>query len=253
MRVSAAVVSSLLNKASAIDLCAELCKRDGPSVCTKGSWTKSNGYCQNYLYRGDPANKEICYHTPETAAGCPSTGAGVKAADVAGILGTLPPTTARPERRDEIGTTLRSTTQPRVLPRFQVIPSQVGLWLTYRTEVGQVRSFRSQLLFINLRHKGKAATERYAEIASTLRLCEELVSLRGVAAFPPNPAVRAHVAEERDGSGAVECFNEGTDFARIHVVYNDRYWRSEFDQIEGFGSRICSMALAIQEELEFQF
>jgi hypothetical protein len=69
------------------DPCTDLCNRDGPAVCTKGSWTKPNGYCQNYLYRGDPANKDICYHTKETAATCPSSGTGVKASEAAEFLG----------------------------------------------------------------------------------------------------------------------------------------------------------------------
>jgi hypothetical protein len=71
------------------DPCTDLCNDDGPQICTKGSWTKANGYCQNYLCRSDPANGDVCYHTAETAANCPSTGTGVKASDVQHILGVL--------------------------------------------------------------------------------------------------------------------------------------------------------------------
>ena len=69
------------------DPCTRLCARDGPSVCTKGSWTKPNGACQSYLFRGDASLGDYCYHTPETASVCPSGGASVTATDALHLLG----------------------------------------------------------------------------------------------------------------------------------------------------------------------
>jgi hypothetical protein len=73
------------------DPCTDLCQRDGPSVCTNGSWTKPNGFCQNYLYRGDPANGDYCYHSSATAALCPGDGTGVRAVEVPLLLAPLVP------------------------------------------------------------------------------------------------------------------------------------------------------------------
>ena len=69
------------------DPCTELCNRNGPAVCTGGSWTKPDGTCQAYLYRGDPSGSDYCYHTAASAATCPGRGRSVRAADVARLLG----------------------------------------------------------------------------------------------------------------------------------------------------------------------
>ena len=70
---------------SVVDPCSALCRHDGPSICTGGSWTK-NGICHAYVYRGNPLLRDYCYHTAATAATCPSSGKPVKAADVALLL-----------------------------------------------------------------------------------------------------------------------------------------------------------------------
>jgi hypothetical protein len=81
----------LVKIALTADPCFQLCSQDGPDICTKGSWTKPNGYCQGYLYKGEPLNKHYCYHTRETVDVCPPEGRGVKAADVAGLLAPVLP------------------------------------------------------------------------------------------------------------------------------------------------------------------
>ena len=82
---SLALVKS--SQATALDPCTALCNRGGPSICTEGSWSKGNGICHAYLFRGDPSRGEYCYHTTTTAATCPSGGAPVRASDVARLLG----------------------------------------------------------------------------------------------------------------------------------------------------------------------
>ena len=71
---------------SGIDPCTALCQRDGPAICTGGSWNK-NGICHAYLFRGDPARGDYCYHTGLTAATCPSSGTPVRIADAVRLLG----------------------------------------------------------------------------------------------------------------------------------------------------------------------
>lgn len=78
------------------DLCTLLCNRDGPAICTGGSWTKADGTCQAYLYRGDPSDGEFCYHTSASAAICPSSGRPVRTADVPRLLGRGISTTHAP-------------------------------------------------------------------------------------------------------------------------------------------------------------
>ena len=67
------------------DPCSRLCQIDGPSICTDGSYNK-NGVCHRYLFRGDPALNDYCYHTKERAATCPSSGKPVKAIDAERLL-----------------------------------------------------------------------------------------------------------------------------------------------------------------------
>jgi hypothetical protein len=64
------------------DPCTDLCARDGPTVCTNGSWTKSNGECHGYLHKDDG----ICYHTKESASECPKEGKSLKAEEAEKIL-----------------------------------------------------------------------------------------------------------------------------------------------------------------------
>jgi hypothetical protein len=215
------------------DPCTDLCKRDGPAVCTKGSWTKSNGFCQNYLYRGDPANGEYCYHTVETAAHCPSSGAGVKASDVAGIIG------------------IAQTTNMPIEPKLIVSTNESGLWVMYKHP--DVPRGHNRVVFKELRHRGEpGAMERYTQIANSLAQIEGLVTLRAIASFPPNPQVSAYVGTERDGSITVECTKAGENksFVWFNLLTNlDSFFRM-LDKLEARGPRFCAMALAIQQELE---
>jgi hypothetical protein len=75
------------------DPCTTLCNRDGPTVCTRGSWTQGS-ICKNYLFRGDPSLNDYCYHTAATRDVCPSTGIPVKVSDVPRLLGGASTTTA---------------------------------------------------------------------------------------------------------------------------------------------------------------
>jgi hypothetical protein len=68
-----------------VDPCTQLCKRDGPAICTGGSWNR-NGNCHAYVFRGDPAGSDYCYHTSATAAICPAGGTKVKVTDVPRLL-----------------------------------------------------------------------------------------------------------------------------------------------------------------------
>ena len=77
---------------SASDPCGDLCRFDGPSICTGGSYNK-NGVCQRYVYLGNPADGVYCYHTSETAATCPSNGLPVRVEDVARLIAGTSTTT----------------------------------------------------------------------------------------------------------------------------------------------------------------
>ena len=76
---------SIISVALAANPCAELCEFDGPQICTGGSWIKGD-VCHGYLYRGDPMNRDYCYHTVETAASCPSTGLPVLVSEARGLI-----------------------------------------------------------------------------------------------------------------------------------------------------------------------
>ncbi len=103
MRIMNAVgllLVSLVDSSGVQDACARLCLHDGPHICTGGSWTKANGYCQAYLFLGDPLNGNYCYHSTFTAVSCPSKGAvPVKPSDVERLL--QPSTTTSTIARDE--------------------------------------------------------------------------------------------------------------------------------------------------------
>lgn len=89
------------------DLCQVLCKTDGPSVCTGGSWNK-NGYCHGYLFRGPPTNNDYCYHTVATAHTCPAKGTPVKVSDVPRLLAR----SAAPAAGPPVTTTTTTTEEP---------------------------------------------------------------------------------------------------------------------------------------------
>ena len=93
MRIFFCILSVALG-AAPTDLCEQLCARDGPAVCTGGSWTKPDGACQAYMFRGDPSLNDHCYHNSATATSCPSSGQPVRVSDVSRLLTvatTLPP------------------------------------------------------------------------------------------------------------------------------------------------------------------
>ena len=87
MRIGEGIVIlvSVLGVVSGVDLCYHLCWFDG-EVCAGASYTKPNGFCHGYVYRGDPSAGEYCYHTAASAAECPGSGPGVLASDAAELF-----------------------------------------------------------------------------------------------------------------------------------------------------------------------
>ena len=77
----------LLGILAASDPCQQLCRRDGPAVCTAGSWNK-NGFCHGYTLQ---AGNGYCYHSSATAHTCPSSPA-LGVADAQRLLATVSPT-----------------------------------------------------------------------------------------------------------------------------------------------------------------
>ena len=140
LSVIAFLALSMASQAAAIDPCTALCNRDGPSICTGGSWTKGGGICHAYLFRGDPALGDYCYHTGRTAASCPSRGTPVRASDVARLVDggvaaqpTISPltttsTTTRTTTPSRTTTPARSTA-PRAttVPRRNPLPTNQSL------------------------------------------------------------------------------------------------------------------------------
>ena len=105
-----ASLALLFGIAAASDPCQQLCRRDGPAVCTGGSWVK-NGACHGYtLLQGGSG---YCYHTSTTAHICPSSPA-LRVADAERLLGvaiaratsTVSPTTA--PNREALTSTVRA-------------------------------------------------------------------------------------------------------------------------------------------------
>ena len=121
-----ALLLPLVVTGSVGDPCTRLCEIDGPRICTDGSYNK-NGFCHRYLFRGDPALNDYCYHTSATAATCPGSGKPVNVGDAARLLGIIegrgpvaaPPRVDAPPpppdrlRREEprVPTTVTPTTQ----------------------------------------------------------------------------------------------------------------------------------------------
>jgi hypothetical protein len=85
-KMSFAAVVFLFIHLARSDPCKELCRKDGPTVCTGGSWTKPDGVCHGYLYRDSDGNIEHCYHNSATAVDCPQDGRPVRASDAASLL-----------------------------------------------------------------------------------------------------------------------------------------------------------------------
>ena len=122
------VTSALVSAVSAADPCGALCKADGPKVCTKGSWTEKN-VCKYYMFVGNPADMNYCYHTTETAAVCPS-GLPIKPEDVEGLLakksGAAPDLRGRKEEKTAGGPALPEPLKPErpdeVIPKIYKVP-----------------------------------------------------------------------------------------------------------------------------------
>ena len=126
MRLGFILVSGSL-AAAPRDACTELCDRDGPAVCTRGSWTKGNGMCYGYVFRGDPTLRNYCYHTTATADTCPGSGRPVRPSDAARLIGAGG-TTTTPEVG--LGTFLTSFARDRweeICPRMDQVDHLVAI------------------------------------------------------------------------------------------------------------------------------
>jgi hypothetical protein len=64
------------------DACADLCARDGPSVCTDGSWDR-DGICSGYRLIGD---NQYCYYTRGSGSACPARGHHLRVEDALRFL-----------------------------------------------------------------------------------------------------------------------------------------------------------------------
>jgi hypothetical protein len=137
------------------DLCTVLCQRDGPEVCTAGSWTKDNGTCHGYLFRENPIYGEYCYHTKATAEKCPSNGIVVKATDVERLL-----------------------TVPKV---HAISPTQVSIKLGH--PVHEMVTLRSIRLVVQDAEWFKASAEDMIE-NDLEGILNDLVFMRGIPSFP---------------------------------------------------------------------
>lgn len=83
MRFAALIaVVSVCDGAAVVDPCTRLCKFDGPTVCTGGSWTKGAGICHAYFHNA----QGHCYHSALTRDTCPSSGRPVRADEVDGLI-----------------------------------------------------------------------------------------------------------------------------------------------------------------------
>ena len=120
----------LLPFALMADPCTRLCELDGLSICTEGSYSK-NGVCHRYLFRGDPALNDYCYHTSATASTCPSSGKPVTIADAQRLValrggnGAIPPRNAVGP-----GPHVRRTV-PRAVPREEPLDFEVEMDKAY--------------------------------------------------------------------------------------------------------------------------
>jgi hypothetical protein len=61
------VIFSVVIEISRADPCADICSRDGPVICTGGSWLKPGGICHAYILLPDGRR---CYHSSVTSSWC---------------------------------------------------------------------------------------------------------------------------------------------------------------------------------------
>lgn len=81
-------IACILSFSAASDPCQQVCRRDGPAVCTVGSWNK-NGFCDGYTQIQEGSG--FCYHISATAHTCPSSPA-LGVADAQRLLASVSPT-----------------------------------------------------------------------------------------------------------------------------------------------------------------
>ena len=85
------ILFPVVSSSSSVDPCTDLCNFNGPSICSGGSWTKRDNSCHAYVFRGDPALGDYCYHTSATSSYCPASTDPVRPQDVALLMyGALP-------------------------------------------------------------------------------------------------------------------------------------------------------------------
>jgi hypothetical protein len=239
MRIVNFVSAAFITVASATDMCTELCKHDGPQICTGGSWKKENGSCHGYLYRGNPSNKDYCYHTAATARSCPSNGVAVKADEVEGILNNV--------RR-----------------AVQAIPLDELVEIDSGANSVELRSGYLGHDFFN-RHAGlynfrnAKSFEKYAQVAKrwmlsnpNANLVQALMLLRNVATFPISAEVAVDSSWAHEGGISVDCKNRAGN--KIAGFFSGR--SAETDALiaqPDWRIRLCSLAYALHMELENRF
>ena len=255
--ISACLV--MMTAGTGIDPCTRLCSFDGPSICTGGSWDK-NGVCHRYMYRGDPARGDYCYHTAETAASCPSSGAThVKTADVAGLLNRLigdvqttqrPPTVSRPP------TVVSSATTRGFVP-----PAEQAARVEYIEVVG----FESAIQFgwkpywhFHTRYASlsRFTTDRYSQYSQAARaiIAEEpngvvrsMIDVKNLDRYSSSPNVIVSFEEWRNNGDTlnVKCKD-------LHGRQIASFEYHEMGSIprEGLAHRLCSMMLLAIAQIE---
>ena len=263
------------------DPCKDLCSRDGRTICTKGSWT-DRGVCFGYLFKNDPATGEYCYHTPETAASCPSTGIPVTPAHALILLGASAPQTTPgpvqtersrpgpPMRTAVIPTGLRNRYTPDLGIPIPLPTSHVGYpWGVKMSSSdpdvleisgGPWRSTTRSIRLPYITAHGKRPEsvvesasrivgENYSNKASTMTLLGDLSLVRSFLINPSAKVVAATRRETRDDTiYAVACLN-GPTGAHIGSAYLTITPRETVDFPEDWAARICSMLFTLRHDI----
>jgi hypothetical protein len=262
------------------DPCTDLCNRDGPAVCTGGSWTKSNGHCHGYVFRGDPSTGDYCYHSALTAATCPSKDKiAVKALDAArlGVQTTAGPrqpvAAGRPADPRQRVPTVAPTARPRHIQEnhdmfedgFQGAPCEgrhIYAWTirfsTYPDyfQIAAMRDFGSgmhrNIKFLNLSQRdGTILSQRTTRNQG---LVKRLVVLSDVASASVDPSVSFEFAEELVYSishgywaAKIICNQNGIRIS-AHSMAVDLKERVPAPNDEWF-RKFCSIAATLRNEL----
>jgi hypothetical protein len=204
------------------DPCTDLCSRDGPSVCTGGSWTKSNGYCHGYVFKRDPSTKEYCYHSKATADSCPTTGKQfVKASDVADLLNS-----------DVLMNLLASASEISVFNGETEETS--SRWMVFD---GLPQSMRYEQIVRGLSNNGQRG------------LVRSLFDLEGVVRSPVDNAIHftrpGHL--QQDGAVSVICASYSDHF--FVGMYRIREYRIPSPEHVWF-ERLCSLMYELYTEIQ---